>query len=129
MLTSRLTDECDINDLEHTATMADDFALTHKFSINNMDGPNKFNHSCKGNSNGPNQNKSSNSQNSTKEGNTQSGASGQKVKDLSSAKPKSGDDFQTSVKCLFCKRLGATLSPNVVQPGSNEKGPVQPWAF
>ena len=53
----------------------------------------------------PNENKSSNSLNSTKEAHSQV-QSGQKVKDPSSAEPKSEDDFQTSMKCLFWKRLG-----------------------
>ena len=94
-------DDRDINNLEDVATAAHDFSLTHKFSINNTGGPNKFNQSHKCNSNRPYQNKSSNSQNSTKEGNTQSGSSDQETKNPSSAKSKSGDGFRTSVKCLF----------------------------
>ena len=44
-------DERDINNLEDAAKTADDYALTHRLSTNNMGGPNKFN---KGNSNRPN---------------------------------------------------------------------------
>ena len=98
-------DERDINNLEDAATTADDFALTHKLSANNMGGPNKFNQYDKGNSHRPNQNKY-NSQESTTEGNPRSGPSGQGNKDPSSAKPKSGDDFQTTVTCYFRKQPG-----------------------
>ena len=103
-------DERDINNLEDAATTADDFALTHKLSTNNTGGPNKFNQYHKGNSNRPNQSKSSDGQKSTKEGNPQSGPPGQGDKDPSSAKPKSGDGFQTSVKCHFCKKPGHIMS-------------------
>ena len=103
-------DERDINNLEDAATTADDFALTHKLSANNTGAPNKFNQYHKGNSNRSNQSKSSDGQKSTKEGNPQSGPSGQGDKDPSSAKPKSGDGFQTSVKCHFCKKPGHIMS-------------------
>ena len=46
----------DMNYLQDAATTADDFALTHKLSINNTGGPNKYNQSHKGNSNRPYQN-------------------------------------------------------------------------
>ena len=36
-------DERDINNLEDAATTADDYALTHRLSTNNMGGPNKYN--------------------------------------------------------------------------------------
>ena len=65
-------DERDINNLEDAATTADDYALTHRLSVNNMSGPNKFNHNQyhKGYSNRPNKDKSSQNQNSSKEGKT-----------------------------------------------------------
>ena len=64
-------DERDINNLEDAATTADDYALTHRLSTNNMGGPNKYNQYHKGNSNRPNKDKSPQNQNSTKEGKTQ----------------------------------------------------------
>ena len=84
-------DERDINNLEDAATTADDYALTHRLSTNNMGGPNKYNQYHKGNSNRPNKDKSPQNQNSTKEGKTQSGSSSQGNKGPPSAKPvKSG---------------------------------------
>ena len=100
-------DERDINNLEDAATTADDYALRHRFSTNNMGGPNKFNQYHKGNSNRPSKDKSSQNQNSTKEGNTQSSSSSQGNKGDSSAKPtKSGDGFKTSLTCDYCKLSG-----------------------
>ena len=61
-------DERDKNNLEDAATTADDYALTHRLSTNNMGGPNKFNQYHKGNSNRSNKDKSSQNQKSTKEG-------------------------------------------------------------
>ena len=100
-------DERDINNLEDAATTADDYALTLRLSTNNMNGPNKFNHYHKGNSNRPNKDKSPQNQNSTKEGKTQSGSSSQGNKGPPSAKPvKSGDGFKTSLTCDYCKSSG-----------------------
>ena len=100
-------DERDVNNLEDAATTADDYALTHRLSTNNMGGPNKFNQYHKGNSNRPNKDKSPQNQNSTKEGKTQSGSSSQGNKGLPSAKSvKSGDGFKTSLTCDYCKLSG-----------------------
>ena len=100
-------DERDIKNLEVAATTADDYALTHRLSTNNMGGPNKFNQYHKGNSNRPNKDKSPQSQSSTKEGKTQSGSSSQGNKGPPSAKPvKSGDGFKTSLTCDYCKLSG-----------------------
>ncbi|PIK60809.1 hypothetical protein BSL78_02290 [Apostichopus japonicus] len=104
-------DERDINNLEDAATMADDYALTHKLSTNNTGGHNKFSQYHKNNYNKPNQNKSSQNQNSTKEGNKQSGPSNQGSKGPSSEKPtKSWDGFKKSVTCDYCKEPGHTKS-------------------
>ena len=51
-------DERDINYLEDAATTADDYALPHRLSTNNMGGPNKFNQYHKDNFNRPNKEKS-----------------------------------------------------------------------
>ena len=100
-------DERDINNLEDAATTADDYALTHRLSTNNMGGPNKFNQYHKGNSNRSNKDTSSQNQNSTKEGNTQSSSLSQGNKGPPSAKPtKSGDGFKTSLTCDYCKLSG-----------------------
>ena len=100
-------DERDINNLEDAATTADDYALTHRLSTNNMGGPNKFNQYYKGNSNRPNKDKSSQNQNSAKKGKTQSGSSSQGNKGPPSAKPvKSGDGFKSSLTCDYCKLSG-----------------------
>ena len=100
-------DERDINNLEDAATTADDYALTHRLSTNNMGGPNKFNQYHKVNSNRPNKDKSPQNQNSAREGKTQSGSSSQGNKGPPSAKPvKSGDGFKTSLTCDYCKSSG-----------------------
>ena len=100
-------DERDINNLEDAAKTADDYALTHRLSTNNMGGPNKYNQYHKGNSNRPNKDKSPQNQKSTKEGKTQSGSSSQGNKGPPSAKPvKSGDGFKTSLTCDYCKSSG-----------------------
>ena len=100
-------DERDIHNLEDAATTADDYALAHRLSTNNMGGPNKFNQYYKGNSNRPNKDKWSQNQNSTKEGKTQSGSSSQGNKGPPSAKPvKSGDGFKSSLTCDYCKLSG-----------------------
>jgi hypothetical protein len=96
-------DERDVDNLHDAATVADDYALTHKLSNYNSGGPKN----TKGYSNKSNQNKS---QDSTKDGKTQSSPSGKGNENPSSAKSKTGSGFKSDVKCTYCKVPGHTAS-------------------
>ena len=111
-------DEREVKDVHNAATIADDYALTHKLSSSSSSGgPNKSSQSSYYKSYRPNPNKPFYSQGardghtqsgSSSQGNRgpQSGSSSQGNRGPPSVKSKSGDGFKSSVVCDYCKVPG-----------------------